>query len=76
MFFVHFCPTGTLYFQLGQKNDGQNWTKMDKKFQKIHGNKALLLLFYIDVDNSVRGSLRMSLVFIINYMSVCPLDMI
>ena len=59
---------------------GQKWTKMDKKFQKkskkIHENKALLLLFYIDVDNSVRGSLRMSLVFIINYMSVCPLDMI
>ena len=56
---------------------GQKWTKMDKNSKKIHGNKALLLLFYIDVDNSVRGSLlRMSLVFIINYMSVCPLDMI
>ena len=39
---------------------------MDKIGQKIHGNRALLLLFYIHVDNSVRGSLKMLLVFIVS----------
>ena len=29
--FVHFCPYGTLFSEIGQKIDGQKWTKMDKK---------------------------------------------